>query len=401
MGSPPDRRAGIRALVALAACAGCDGSRPVSDGSRYAELRAWTMEVGADGAPRIEWLVPGGGVLEADALSVTLVATTEVGLRMAFEIYNDADKMLVDPARSEWSPNRSLSSRGVAVAMLPSASGTLPLGANFRVGAHLLEALPGAGLPMVTAFVKRPVLDGGPVPMLQELPIVVVKVGAAPPRPGQLRKALDELGRIWLGGGVLIRELPEQQLNATDGSRFERLAVDPGLGSDSPELGKLLALSSKVVGPGVERPLVVFLVNDIVAGPGVGIWAIAGGVPVPPIAGTRRSGVVVNGTVVDLDPGRAAQVLAHEIGHALGLYHTTEGAFARAMAGARPEPIHDQLDDTPACPRESDGSGDSVLTPNECETHDGRNLMFWAGTRGSTGITAGQADIARRSALTR
>ena len=63
--------------------------------------------------------------------------------------------------------------------------------------------------------------------------------------------------------------------------------------------------------------------------------------------------------------------------------------------------MHDQLDDTPECPADADANQDGLLTPDECEPWDSRNLMFWAGTRVSTGLTAGQADIAKRSALTR
>jgi hypothetical protein len=201
---------------------------------------------------------------------------------------------------------------------------------------------------------------------------------------------------------VQIRPLPVQLRSDAAIMRYQRIELDPALGSNTPALGDLLALSDGVAAGSVDRPLVLFLVSDIVAGPGMAVWAVAGGIPVPPTLGTRRSGVAVNLQVVDLDPSRAAQVLAHEIGHALGLYHTSEGSVRAGQPGAEPLVIHDQLADTAECPGSADGNpGDGVLTPDECEPWDSRNLMFWAGTRVSTGLTPEQADIARRSALTR
>ena len=50
---------------------------------------------------------------------------------------------------------------------------------------------------------------------------------------------------------------------------------------------------------------------------------------------------------------------------------------------------------------EADRDGDGTLSAGECEGHDAANLMFWATPRGATRLTAGQAAMARRSALVR
>jgi hypothetical protein len=134
----------------------------------------------------------------------------------------------------------------------------------------------------------------------------------------------------------------------------------------------------------------IFVVEELGVG-GEGLFALSGSIPVPPVA-TPHSGVLVSAALIAHDPLWAGQVIAHEVGHALGLYHTTE----RSSAGGA---IHDLLDDTPACPAAADVDHDGTLDARECDGQDGGNLMFWATARGATQLTAGQAAMARRSAL--
>jgi hypothetical protein len=387
--------------LGLALALACDGTPLPSEGSRFETLRSWDTQLLADGHPRPEWVVRDGD-LPSDTLSVTLVARGDPQAWMAFEVRDMAAQLLVDPKMSESSPNRALPSRGVTVAMLPSASATIDLSRNFQVTAQLLQLYAGITLPRIDVFLKRPRKAGGGTPLVQDLPIAVVVVGEHRPSEANLADTLEQLTDIWARAGVQIRVLPLVQRTDLTFVRYERLLLDTALGSNSPELAGLLALSAQIPEiSDMDRPLVLFLVADIITGPGMAVWAVAGGVPVPPLLGTGRSGLAVNVQVVDADPARAAQVLAHEIGHALGLFHTTEARLVRAKLTAVPAAVHDQLDDTPACPPEADRNADSVLSADECQDWDSRNLMFWAGVRVSTGLTRGQGDIARRSALTR
>jgi hypothetical protein len=71
-----------------------------------------------------------------------------------------------------------------------------------------------------------------------------------------------------------------------------------------------------------------------------GIAGLAGGVPADAFADTGTGGVAVALAVVDADPAYAGAIVAHEVGHALGLHHIAEQA-----SGGDPL-VFDTLDDT-------------------------------------------------------
>ncbi len=79
----------------------------------------------------------------------------------------------------------------------------------------------------------------------------------------------------------------------------------------------------------------VFFVQSLFPNPLLGSLAgVAGDVPVPKRNGTQASGVAADYT---LDTAFLGIVLAHEMGHALGLFHTTEG-------GGQQDNIEDTLE---------------------------------------------------------
>lgn len=108
------------------------------------------------------------------------------------------------------------------------------------------------------------------------------------------------------------------------------------------------------------------------------ILGIDGAIPGPAAHGFAASGLLaqvsdygytVEGlTVQQTNQKMLSKILAHEIGHYLGLYHTSE-------ASGR---LHDPLADTPECDTTDDLDGDGVVSGSECVDKGLDYLMFWA-----------------------
>lgn len=100
--------------------------------------------------------------------------------------------------------------------------------------------------------------------------------------------------------------------------------------------------------------------------------AFMGRAHVPGVAfpGARRSGMLVVarwGKNWRLSPADIGRTVAHEVGHFLGLNHTTDKHGTRRAT----------LPDVPLCSIDLDADGDGELSSPECADFDGRNLMFW------------------------
>jgi len=110
-----------------------------------------------------------------------------------------------------------------------------------------------------------------------------------------------------------------------------------------------------------------------------GILGMDGAIPGPAfIHGTPASGIIAQIQsygfaatgygVHETDQRFLAKILAHEIGHYLGLFHTSE-------SGGN---THDPLDDTPECPSSMDADGDGIVSGPECLGAGSEYLMFWS-----------------------
>jgi hypothetical protein len=132
----------------------------------------------------------------------------------------------------------------------------------------------------------------------------------------------------------------------------------------------------------------------------VGTLGMAAGTPGPNgIAGTAASAVMVSvdthldGDGVTLLTDMMGETMAHEIGHQLGLFHTTEDTGLE----------FDGITDTPDCGLEHDADGDGEMTAEECEALDGRNFMFWTSALefGQFEMSPIQAMVLRDSVIAR
>jgi hypothetical protein len=147
--------------------------------------------------------------------------------------------------------------------------------------------------------------------------------------------------------------------------------------STTDEYRSLLASSA---GVGSAPALNLFVIGSF-SGDYQNALGVAGGIPGSPMShGTPRSGVAFTPTGM---AGYDASVLAHEVGHLAGLFHTTEYQVT----------AFDPLADTPEC-------ASNVLNGNPSNCPDVSNVMFPIAYGGSV-MTAWQARVMQGSALYR
>lgn len=202
----------------------------------------------------------------------------------------------------------------------------------------------------------------------------------------EIATVLSTVEDIYGGAGLTVDTVRFFDVDAEDAQRLQIIRTEA-------DLGELVSLSQP---PGESLDDVlsvnVFLVRAF-AMAGSGAIGISLGLPGPPaLHGTRASGVVFTSEYIGrtLWMGRNNEVdgsiftggvFAHEIGHYLGLFHTSE------MYGYGSDP----LDDTPYCPSDD--------FPNRCP--DRHNLMFPIAGVDQTEVSEQQAWVVGVSPLTK
>ncbi len=211
---------------------------------------------------------------------------------------------------------------------------------------------------------------------------------------GALVAALEEVDRIFAPADIFIGELRRNYIRGElleRGSDLPDAEVSRGFGELKlqygvyPQLPELLALSA---GAG-NTALDVFFVASIESQAEADVGGIAGGTPIPfGMHGTGASGLVIATDGLADDPQQLGRRLAHEIAHALGLFHTVE------MNGN----VFDALLDTPVCETSRDRDRDG-LDARDCEGAGADNLMFPTTDATASNLTPDQAEVLRRAML--
>lgn len=165
-----------------------------------------------------------------------------------------------------------------------------------------------------------------------------------------------------------------------------RYAVVDVADDDYTEFNDLLRTSS----PDGLRTVTFFLVQEIAnsSAGGATILGLAGGPPgAAAVHGTSKSGVIVSAIDYAAAPTDVGKIMAHEGGHFLGLFHTTEKDGSR----------QDILNDTPVCPLSADSNADGTLNSSECGGQGAENVMWWTLNDSDPTLSSDQSWVLRRS----
>lgn len=271
------------------------------------------------------------------------------------------EQYLLGPFAAQFkSPNRVVQDVGLAAALFPNNPGVTVVPGSYSMVATGITISGNQGFPY-QGQVQASLLYRTREPAAGVLPVTLYFTGAAgitaasAPDDQYIQAAMTRLSEIYAQANLRIGEVAYVDVDA----RF--LTID-ATGQDG--LLEELFTQSAGSGPGLHY----FFIDSFEGGfPGATIAGISGGLPGPAGAvGSVNAGVAVSITVPNGDSGILAHVMAHEGGHWLGLFHTSE------VIGTE-----DQMPDTPA-------------------GQAGENYLMYPAVGGGTTVTESQAAVMRR-----
>ena len=401
-------RCGLLLMALLSACDGVDSGLGAPD------LAAESRDPGAadgaassDGAPTDA--TPGDGSLpdarapDAPAPAVLDLGEQAIGAPFTFTLPHPVPVLFLQAigaperlyafgpvsgpegpligALSEAGPLRATANPGAALALLPdddAPRGELPAG-DYTV--TLRADAPTAPL-RVEAWPGRP---GGAL----RVEVLLPPAGGRAPEDAAVVAFADALGARLAEALHLHAEVRALRLPA--GAPAD---ADLGLATLAPDVAPFGAVAASVrSGDAAAVYLVETLTVDGHPQPGFAV-----GLPAPVAHPESAAGLaLVRANLLDDFPNAVADFALHELGHSLGLFHTTEADGS----------LSDPLTDTLPCPLACDADGDGVLLASECGSR-GRgdppcqgasdNLMFWT-FGGFLDATPGQRAVVARHPL--
>lgn len=184
---------------------------------------------------------------------------------------------------------------------------------------------------------------------------------ASAPGNANFQTVLSKVNTIYAQIGVQLGNLTYIDVTGQDAIAYTNLA--------DADLGTMMKLSGHPQAS--DGAINLFFVQSIVGG-SLGGYIILGesaGIPGVPVRGSSGSGAGVTMADFPANLDEIAETIAHESGHWLGLFHTTESNGQS----------FDPLPDTPQCPAATfDLNHDNIVDATECAAVDGTNLMFWS-----------------------
>ncbi len=353
--------------------------RPKSTGtSQVVDFKTETITVTGDGSPQVVFELP------ADAISAVVFASDGRDELIALNQVFAVDTLVFDISDPVNSRFGLLPTDGNFSSLLPPG----PV-FNFIPGTYKVSFVRDGGSASTNVRIFGKVTNG--FPERQSLDLVLTFVGSpegidasAAQNDTDFRRAMTVFQGLYGQLGIDFGNVIYENLDSGAASLKTIDSVD----GPNNELGQLFS-KSKNLGQGIN----FFFVQEIVGGQeGFIILGIAGGIPGPPaIQGTRHSGVALTMMGFRDQPDVLGQTMAHEGGHYLGLFHTSESGGSS----------HDPLPDTAQCTSSNDDDFDGYVTTQECAGKGSDNFMFWLAAAGSNRVSDEQGRVLRRNPATK
>lgn len=174
---------------------------------------------------------------------------------------------------------------------------------------------------------------------------------------GDISVALIIMKRIYSKNGITLTVKSTITISETQYATVSKTFTD--------------STTSALVSQGSTAAVNLFFIEDY-SGSGSGILGNAAGIPGSMGITNSWNGVLnslsAHASGAMLDAQLLGETAAHEMGHQLGLFHTTESGGTQ----------FDILSDTLECQKSTqDNNSDWKVSAEECEGYGGENLMFW------------------------